>query len=173
MNKTEKEEIISQIEDLLKESLGVYLIDYHGVNVEDISKLRRNFRDDEVTYKIFKNTLFKRAYDKVGGYEKFDELMEGMTGIAFTGENFIAPAKIIKKYFDDKQKFVFKGAYIDSEFYNGDHLDALASMPTKEEVMSSIVGSIAMPATNLVGVVSAVMRDLVSIVDQISQKEAA
>ncbi len=173
MNKTEKEEIISQIEEMLGNSTAVYLVDYHGVDVADISKLRRDFRKEEVSYKVFKNTLFKRAYDKVGGYEKFDDLMVGMTGVVFTGENYIAPAKIIKKYFDDKKKFVFKGAYIESEFYSGDKLDTLASMPTKEEVMASIVGSVAAPATNLVGVIGAVARDIVSIVDQISKKEAA
>ena len=73
-------------------------------------------------------------------------------------ENYVAPAKIIKKYFKDKNKFSFKGSYIESQFYGAEQLDVLASMPTKEEVMASIIGSIAAPASGIVGAINAVMQ---------------
>ena len=173
MNRTEKEELISQIKDHIQNSSSVYLIDYKGVNVEDINKLRREFRKEGITYKVFKNTLLKRAYDEIGNFEKFDDVLPGMTGIAFTGENFVAPAKIIKKYFDASGKFSLKGAYIEKTFYGGEHLNTLASMPTKEEVIAGILGSLNSPVSGVVGAIGAVMRDIVSIVDQISQKQAA
>ncbi len=173
MNRTEKAEQIAEIKELLENSTAVYLVDYHGVNVADINDLRRQFLKEEVTYKVFKNTLAKRAMDEVGGYEEFNDLLVGMTGFAFTGENFVAPAKIIKEYFTKNKKFALKGAIIDGTFYSGDKLEVLASMPTKEEIMASIVGSIANPATGIVGAINAVMRDIVSVVDQISKKEAA
>ena len=84
-----------------------------------------------------------------------------------------APAKIIKEYFKYNKKFVFKGCYIESEFYDEDKLDILASMPTKEEVMAGIVGSIAAPASGIVGSINAVLRDLVGLVDEISKTKAA
>ncbi len=173
MNRTEKAEQIAEIKELFENSEAVYLVDYHGVDVADISELRREFGKNDVTYKVFKNTLAQKAIEQIGGYDEFNDILAGMTGFIFTGENFVAPAKIIKKYFDEKNKFTLKGAYIDSTFYGSDKLSVLASMPTKDEIMSSIVGSIAQPATGIVGAINAVMRDLVSVVDQISKKEAA
>ncbi len=173
MNRTEKAEQIAEIKELFENSEAVYLVDYHGIDVADINSLRREFRKEDVTYKVFKNTLAKKAIEEIGGYEEFNDILVGMTGFIFTGENFVAPAKIIKKYFDEKKIFSLKGAYIDSTFYSGDKLNVLASMPTKDEIMASIVGSIAQPATGIVGAINAVMRDLVSVVDQISKKEAA
>lgn len=173
MNKNQKVESVAQIKELIEKSTAIYLVDYSGVNVEDINQLRRGFLKEEITYKVFKNTLLKRALQEVGGYEEFEPLLVGMTGVAFSGENFAAPAKVIKNYFKEKKKFSFKGCYVESNFYGADQLDVLASMPTKEEVMASIVGSIAAPASGIVGAINAVMRDLVGVVDAISKKEAA
>ena len=173
MKREEKGEIIEQIKELVSNSTGMFLVNYSGVNVADINKLRSDFRKEGVTYKVFKNTLFKKALDQVGGYEKFNEQLVGMIGIAFVGENFVAPAKIIKKYFDEKQKLSFKGCYIDAAFYGADQLDTIASMPTKEEIMAGIVGSIAAPASGIVGAINAVIRDLVSVIDEVGKKKAA
>ena len=173
MKKEEKGEIIEQIKTLVQNSSAMFLVNYSGVNVADINKIRSDFRKDGVTYKVFKNTLFKKALEQVGGYEKLNEQLIGMIGIAFSGENFVAPAKIIKKYFDDKQKLSFKGCYIESAFYGADQLNTIASMPTKEEIMSGIVGSISAPASGIVGVINAVIRDLVSVIDEVGKKKAA
>jgi large subunit ribosomal protein L10 len=173
MDKNQKVESVAQIKSLIENSTAIYLVDYSGVNVEDINQLRRGFLKEDVTYKVFKNTLLKRALNEIGGFENFEPLLVGMVGVAFSGENFVAPAKIIKNYSKDKKKFLFKGSYIESQFYGEEQLDVLASMPTKEEIMASIVGSIAAPASGIVGSISAVLRDLVSLVDEISKTKAA
>lgn len=173
MKKEEKAERIKQMQVLVKNSSAMFLVDYRGVNVADINKLRSNFRKDGINYKVLKNTLFKKALEQVGGYEKFNSQLVGMTGVAFAGENFVAPAKIIKKYFDESKKFTFKGCYIESAFYGADQLDIIASMPTKEEIMAGIVGSIAAPASGIVGSINAVIRDLVSVIDEVGKKKAA
>lgn len=175
MKKTEKADVVAEIKELLQTSAAVFLVDYHGINVEDINKIRGEFINDKVKYKVYKNTLFTKAIEEIGGYDELVEnnLLTGMTGFAFAGDNFVAPAKIIKKYSKEKGKFNLKGCYIDSTFYGGDQIDALAAMPTKEEIMAGIVGSIAAPASGIVGAINAVMRDLVSVVDQISKKDAA
>jgi len=173
MNKAEKTEIIENLVGLIKDSSGIFLVDYQGVNVADITDLRREFIKAEVNYKVFKNTLLKRAFDEVGGFDEFNSQLYGMTGVIFAGENYTTPGKIIKKYFDKNKKFSFKGCYIESQFYGSEKLDVLATMPTKEEVMSAIVGSIAAPASGIVGAINAVLRDVVSLVDEISKKKAA
>jgi len=173
MNKAQKAEVIEEIKESLQNSTAVYLVDYKGIDVDGINELRVEFRKEGVNYKVYKNTFFNRAIEEVGGYDNLKDLLVGMTGFAFTGENYVAPAKIIKKYFAANKKFSLKGCYIESQFYPGESLDMLASMPSKEEVMSGIVGSIAAPASGIVGAISAVMRDIVSLVDEIGKKKAA
>ena len=173
MKKEEKGEMIEQIKELIKKSPSMFLVDYRGVNVADINKIRSDFRKEGVTYKVFKNTLFKKALEQSGGFEKFNPQLIGMIGVAFTGENFVAAAKVIKKYFDEKQKLSFKGCYIDSTYYGADQLNTIASMPTKDEIMAGIVGSIAAPASGIVGAINAVIRDLVSVIEEVGKTKAA
>lgn len=173
MNRNEKTESISEIKELLEGSTAVYLTDYHGINVEDISDIRNQFRNEGVRYKVFKNTLVKRALDEVGKYDKIADHLTGMTGFAFTSTNPIAPAKIINKYFVDKEKLSLKACYIEGEYFNGSQLKALATLPTKDELIASIMGSLDSPVSGIVGAINAVMRDLANVVDQISQREAA
>lgn len=173
MDKNQKAEIIREVVDLLKNNTAVYLTDYSGINVEDLSKIRREFRKEGITYKVIKNTLFKRAIDEVGGYEKFDGHLKGMIGYAFNTDNPSAPAKIIKKYYDDKQKLPLVACYIDSAYYDGSQLDTLATMPSKPEIIAGILSSLDAPASGIVGSINAVMRELVSVIDEISKKKAA
>jgi large subunit ribosomal protein L10 len=173
MNRNEKSEIISEIKELLDSSSAVYLTDYHGINVEDISSLRNQFRNEGVRYKVFKNTLAKRALDEIGKYDKIADHLTGMVGFAFTTTNPLAPAKIINKYFGDKNKLSLKACYVEGDYFDGSQLKTLAALPTKNELIASIMGSLNSPVSGIVGTINAVMRDLVSVVEQISQREAA
>jgi large subunit ribosomal protein L10 len=173
MNRNEKSEIISEIKGLLESSSAVYLTDYHGINVEDISSLRNQFRNEGVRYKVFKNTLAKRALDEIGKYDKIADHLTGMVGFAFTTTNPLAPAKIINKYFGDKNKLSLKACYVEGDYFDGSQLKTLAALPTKNELIASIMGSLNSPVSGIVGTINAVMRDLVSVVEQISQREAA
>lgn len=173
MNKNEKTDIVSQVKDMIDNSSAVYLTDYTGINVADISAIRNNFRKEGVKYKVFKNTLFKRAIDESGKYSKLADHLTGMTGYAFASDNPVAPAKIIKKYFDETQKLALKACYIEDQYYTGESLAELASLPSKNELIASILGSLDAPASGIVGVINAVMRDLVSVIDEISKKQAA
>lgn len=173
MNRNEKSEIISEIKGLLESSSAVYLTDYHGINVEDISSLRNQFRNEGVRYKVYKNALVKRALNEMGKYDKIADHLTGMVGFAFTTTNPIAPAKIINKYFGDKDKLSLKACYVEGEYFDGSQLKTLAALPTKNELIASIMGSLNSPVSGIVGTINAVMRDLVSVVEQISQREAA
>jgi len=173
MDRNEKSEIISEIKELLESSSAVYLTDYHGINVEDISSIRNQFRNEGVKYKVYKNTLVKRALDEIGKYDKIADHLVGMTGFAFTTANPLAPAKIINKYFGDKEKLSLKACYVEGEYFDGTQLKTLATLPTKDELIASIMSSLDSPVSGIVGAINAVMRDLVSVVDQISQREAA
>ncbi|MBU1098623.1 MAG: 50S ribosomal protein L10 [Ignavibacteriae bacterium HGW-Ignavibacteriae-2] len=174
MNRTEKADVIAEIKENFENSTAVYLVDYQGITVEEINGLRKLFRNEGVKYKIYKNTFISKAIEETGTHGELSNLLVGMTGIIFAGENnFAAPAKIIQKFSDEKKKFSFKGCYIESSFYDKDQLKTLASLPSKEEVMASIIGSIHNPISGVVGAIGAVMRDIVVLVDEISKKKAA
>jgi len=173
MNKNEKAEIVAEVKEMIENSSAVYLTDFSGISVADITGIRNEFRKEGVKYKVIKNTLFKRAVSELGKYSKLGEDLVGMTGYAFAGDNPVAPAKIIKKYFDDNQKLSLKACYIEDQFFDGTKLIELATLPSKKEIMAAILNAINSPASGIVGAINAVMRDLVSVVDQIAKKQAA
>ncbi len=173
MNKNEKSEVISEVRKLIDDSSALYLTNYSGISVAEITTLRNELRKEGVTYKVIKNTLFERALKESGKYSKLEDYLTGMTGYAFTSGNPVAPAKIIKKYYDASKKFELKACYIEGQFYDGSKLSELANLPSKEEIIASILGSLNSPASGIVGAVNAVLRDLVNVIDQISKREAA
>ena len=173
MNKNEKAEIISEVKEMIENASAVYLTDFGNINVADISNIRNEFRKEGVTYKVIKNTLFQRAMNDAGKYDKLTDHLVGMTGFAFASKNPVAPAKIIKTYFDKNKKLSLKAAYIEGQYYYGKQLIVLATLPSKSEIVASILGSINAPASGIVGVLNAVIRDLVSVIDEISKKQAA
>jgi large subunit ribosomal protein L10 len=173
MNKNEKTELIAEAKELIQKASAVYLTDYSKINVSDISEIRNQFRKDGVTYRVFKNTLFKRALVESGKFEKLADHLEGMTGFAFASTNPVAPAKVIKKYNDTSQKFPLKACYIETQYYDGSKLKELSELPSKEEVIASILGSLNAPASGIVGSIAAVIRNLVSVIDEVSKKKAA
>ena len=173
MNKNEKLESIAEAKELIQNATAIYLTDYSKINVADISGLRNQFRKDGVTYRVFKNTLFKRALVESGKFEKLAEHLEGMTGFAFASTNPVAPAKIIKKYNDTSQKFSLKACYIETQYFDGSKLAELAELPTKDELIAGIMGSLNSPAAGIVGSITAVIRNLISVIDEVSKKKAA
>ncbi len=173
MNRNEKSNVVSEVTEIMEKSTAIFLTDYNGINVEDISDLRNQFRNEGVKYIVFKNTLFKRALEELGKYEKLADHLVGMTAFAFAEENPVAPAKIIKKYFDKNKKLSLKACYIEGEYYDGSNLNTLASLPSKTDLVASIIGSINAPASGIVGAINAVMRDLVSVIDEVSKTKAA
>ncbi|MBZ0201263.1 MAG: 50S ribosomal protein L10 [Ignavibacteriaceae bacterium] len=174
MNKKEKADIVEEVKEMLNSTSALYVTDYTGISVTDISNIRSEFRKNDVKYKVFKNTLFKRALAESGKFEKLSDQLVGMSGFAFaTADNPVAPAKIIKKYFDASQKLALKACYIEDQYYDGSRLNELASLPTKNEIISGILASLNSPASGIVGAINAVVRDLVSVIDEISKKQAA
>lgn len=172
MNKNEKTEQIAEAKELISQSSAIYITDYTGINVADISDLRNQFRKEGVKYKVFKNTLFKRALSEAGKFDKLADHLTGMSGFIFASDNPVLPAKIIKKYHDTSHKLSLKACYIDNEYFDGSKLNELASLPTKQDLIAGILSSINAPASGIVGSINAVFRDLVSVVDQISKRAA-
>lgn len=174
MNRTIKSETISSVAEKISRSQGMYLTDFSGITVEDVTKLRNEFRKVGVEYIVVKNTLLKRALESVGGFDEVYKSLKLPTGLAISYDDPAAPARVIKKFQDQAEgKLNCKACIIAKEVYEGKKVAEFAKMPTHKEIIASILGSLNAPASNLVGVLNAVPRDLVSVIDAIEKKKAA
>ncbi len=173
MNKTEKEQIIAEIQEKVLKAQGMFFTDFAGITVQNINELRNEFRKAGVEYKVVKNTLAKKALQNVTGYDEVYDKLVGQTGIAFAYDDAAAPAKIIKKFKEKNEKLKLKAAVLEKQVYDGSKLDVLAALPTRAEVIAGILGSLNSPISGVVGAINAVMRDLVGVIDAIEKKKAA
>ncbi len=173
MQKSEKEIIISAIQDKVSRAQGMFFTDFSGITVEKISELRREFRKSGVDYIVVKNTFVRKALEKVGGYDGVYKNLVGPTGIAFSYDDPVAPAKIIQKFQEQNEKLSCKACVLDKQIYDGKKLKELAQIPSRAEIVASVLGSLQSPISGIVGSINAVMRDVVGVLDAIEKKKAA
>ncbi|MEO8167090.1 MAG: 50S ribosomal protein L10 [bacterium] len=173
MKKSEKEQIVTEVSETVSRSTAMYFTDFSGLTVEQATDLRRELRKAGIEYRVVKNTLIKKALEQVTGYDEMYGKLVGPTGIAFAFEDAVVPAKVINKFIEKNQKLSLKIAVLDKQVFDGSKLKELSQLPSKKEVMASILGSIQSPLAGVPSVVNAVLRDLVSVVSEIEKKKAA
>jgi large subunit ribosomal protein L10 len=140
MNRTEKGEIVAQLNKELNNAASILLTDLSGMDVETINGLRAEMRQAGVTYRVAKNTLIRRAIEGTE-VEALSSMLVGPTAMAWHNEEPSLPAKIVKEFVKKNEKFIIKGVYIDGETLEGaDALDALAEMPSKDELRAKMLG---------------------------------
>lgn len=168
-----KETAVQELRDRLADSQNLFLTDFAGLTVEEITKLRGELRKDGSTYAVVKNTLFKIAAGEEIA-KQLDAYLAGPTGIVFAGTDPVAPAKAIKQFADDSKKLGIKAAYIDGVLVDAKQVEFLASLPPKIELLAKLVGTLASPLRGLVTVLSGNQSGLVRVLNSIrEQKEAA
>jgi large subunit ribosomal protein L10 len=173
MKRSEKEQIIASVKEKVERAQGMYFADFTGVTVEQVNELRREFRKSKIDYQVVKNTLARKALESVTGYDKVYDKLAGHTAIAFSYDDPVAPAKIIKKFRDKHNKLTLKVCVIEKQVYDGTQLDELARMPSRPEIIAGILGTIQAPITGVVGTIHAVIQNLVYVIDAIEKKKAA
>ena len=168
-----KEAAVQELRDRLAGSPNLFLTDFQGLTVEEITKLRGELRKDGSTYAVVKNTLFKIAAGEEIS-KQLDAFLAGPTGIVFAGTDPVAPAKAIKQFADDSKKLGIKAAYVDGKFVDAAQVNVLATLPSKTELLAKLVGTLSAPMRGLVTVLSGNQSGLVRVLNQIrEQKEAA
>lgn len=173
MNRSDKEAIVAEFAQKVARATAMYFADFTGLTVEEATELRREFRKAGIEYRVVKNTLAKKALERVSGYDRVYEKLVGPTGIAFSYDDAVIPAKIIKKFAEKSGKLKLKAAVLEKQVFDGSQLDQLSRLPSRAELMAGIVGSIHAPISGIVGALGAVMRDLVNVIDAIEKNKAA
>ncbi|MBN2072004.1 MAG: 50S ribosomal protein L10 [Candidatus Krumholzibacteriota bacterium] len=172
MVKPIKTDTVNEMVGLIRDAKSVILNDFTGLNVADISELRKECRKNGVTFRVIKNTLAKISFADLG-IEGMEPLLEGPTAFAISLTDEVSPAQVLKKFADENDLPKFKGGYVAGRVIDKDEVVRLAVLPGREVLLTQVVGTIQAPLRGLVGVLSASLRDLAGVLNAISEKKGA
>ena len=152
----QKQAVVADLAEMLKNSPAGVLVNYQGITVDADTKLRKALRESGVKYMVMKNSLTGRACDEVGLGE-MKQYLTGMTAIAISESDPIAPAKIMKEYAEKVESFEILAGYLDGAVVSKETVTALADIPSKEVLIAKLLGSIKSPLYGLAYALQAVV----------------
>ena len=164
-------EQVKELSDSLSRAKAVYFTEYHGLNVEDLTKLRSEFFKADVEYRVAKNTLIKLAAEenKISGLE---ELLKGSTALAIAYDEPVSPAKVIKKFTKENDLPSVKGILFEGQFLPGEEFKKLANLPSKEESLSILVTMLNSPMQKLASTFNAPLQSLAGVLNNLKEKKS-
>lgn len=165
ITRQKKEEILADLKDKFKDAKSVIFSDYRGLSVSDMQKLRRALREKDVTYKIAKKTLVRLAAEDAGYKDIPAESMEGPVGVAFSYEDEVAAAKTLGDLGKEFESLKLLGGLMEGEILTLDKVTALSKMPSKEELLAKLVGSLKAPSSGLANVLGGAVRNFVYVLE--------
>ena len=172
MNRTEKEQVVQELSERLKTTVAAFVADYRGINVEQATKLRRELTQVGVEYRVVKNNLLKLAAKDTPA-EALQDFCTGPTAIALSGDDPVAPAKILNKFAKDIEAFELKAGVLSGKLLTVAEIGALADLPSREELLAKALSCMNAPVSNFVGTMAAIPRSLVQVLNAIGQDKAA
>ena len=154
MDRVAKEQQVVELKEKLGKAMSLVVADYRGLNVPTVTGLRDLFRKDSCEYKVYKNTLVKRA---IAGtpMEPLGKYLEGPTAIMFSWDSPSLAAKVATTFAKTQEKFKVKGAYFDGSVFDAQGVEGLAKMPGKNELRATLLATLMAPAQNLVATLAA------------------
>lgn len=147
-----KKPIVEEIAGLLDGAKAAVVVDYRGLTVEEDTRLRKSLREAGVVYKVYKNTMINFAI-KGTEFENLSAHLEGPTAIAISKEDATAPARILYNFSKEAEALELKGGVVDGTYYDENGIKVIATIPSREELLSKFLGSIQSPVTNFARVI--------------------
>ena len=148
-----KKPIVDEIADSIKGAQSVVLVDYRGLTVEQDTELRKQLREANITYKVYKNTMMNFAF-KGTDCEALAPYLEGPSAVAISTEDATAPARILCKFAKTADKLEVKGGIVEGIAYDAAGIENVSKIPSREELLSKLLGSIQSPITNFARVMN-------------------
>ena len=148
-----KQPMVAEISEAIKDAQSVVLVDYRGLTVEQDTNLRKQLREAGVTYKVYKNTMMNFAF-KGTDFEGLAPYLEGPSAVAISTEDATAPARILAKFAKDAKALEIKAGVVEGIVYDANGMQAIAQIPSREELISKLLGSLQSPITNFARVMN-------------------
>ncbi len=170
-----KEDLVYELKTRLKDAKAIILVDYKGINIEEVNALRNRLRNAGVDYFVQKNTLIKIALHDLG-INDLDTFLVGPTAVAVCKNDEVAPAreisKFVKEVMEEKGFPSFKVGLVNGDVLSANQVLALAKLPSREELLSRVIGSMNSPLTGFVRVLQGVILQFVYTVEAVAKKKA-
>lgn len=147
-----KQPVVAEISELLKDAKAVVLADYRGLTVEQDTQLRKTMRESGVVYKVYKNTMVKRAIQGTA-FEELAKDLEGPTAVAISSVDAAAPAKNLYEFAKKADQLQLKSGIVEGTYYDSKTISVIATIPSRDELLSKLLGSIQSPVANFARVI--------------------
>ena len=167
----QKEAVLKDTEGRIANVGGLYLADFSGMTVQSLSLLRKRCREQGVQFKVIKNTLLKRAFHE-RGIQELDEHLVGPTGLVFSKNDSMVPAKILADFAKEFEKPRLKAAVVDGRFYDNKAIAVLAKLPSREVMLSQLLGTLVAPMTTFLGAVNALLATPANMADALAREKS-
>ena len=148
-----KQPIVQEISEMINGAQSVVVVDYRGLTVAEDTQLRKQLREAGVSYKVYKNTLVNRAVEGTE-FESLRDSLEGPNAFAVSTEDATAPARVLAEFAKKAPNLDIKAGVVEGTFYDAEGMKAIASVPSREVLLSKLLGSIQSPITNLARVLN-------------------
>ncbi|WP_025640183.1 50S ribosomal protein L10 [Schnuerera ultunensis] len=166
----EKKQIVEEIKEKVEKAQGVVLVDYRGLNVEELTQLRRNYKEAGVDYKVYKNTMMRFAF-KDAGFEEFNQYLIGPNAIAFGFDDPVQAAKITEEFAKKHDKLEIKAGIVDGKIIGIDEIKSLANLPSKEVLIAQTLAGLNGPIAGFANVLQGTIRNLVYGLNAVREKQ--
>ena len=170
LSKKKKEELVAEYVDLLEQSEAIFLTQYTGLNVKKLQQLRSEARKAEGTYRVTKNTLLLLALEETGKPAPA-ELLTGQLATGFALQEAPSLAKVLTEFAKNEELFAIKGGIMGDELLTIEQVEALANLPTMDELRAMILSLIQGPARNIASTVAGGVRQMVNVLDAYAKSE--
>ena len=156
--KQQKQVIIDEIKAKLENAQAAVVIDYMGITVAQADAMRKTLREANVDYTVYKNTLIKRAIEGTE-FAPLAEVLDGPSALAISTEDATAPARVLNGIMKDFKKIEFKAGVVEGTYYDKTGIEAVAEIPSRDELIAKFMGSIQNPVSKFVRTLSAIAEE--------------
>jgi large subunit ribosomal protein L10 len=167
-----KSQNVEEIKEKISKAQSVVLVDYRGLNVEQLTELRSRYRKAGVEYKVYKNTMMRFAF-KDSGLEEFNEFLKGPSAIAFGYDDPVQVAKITSDFAKENDKLEIKAGVVDGKIIDVNGVKDLGDLPPREVLIAQVLGGFNAPIQGFANVLQGTIRSLAIVLNAIQEKQQA
>ena len=167
--KQSKAEVVADLKEKISSANSIVLTDYMGLNVAEITELRRKLSEQDIDYKVCKNTLAKIAFNELD--IDVDDDLKGPTALAFSYEDPVSPAKVLVEFAEDNEKLKVKSGIVEGDYVGIEKLEELSKLPSKEELILMLLRAMKSPITGIVNVLNGNIVKFIRVLNEVKKEK--